>query len=57
MALASIRGVTLHYDIIGTSGPWVALAPGGRRGLEGVLSLAQRLGAAGYRVLVHDRAY
>ncbi len=55
MAHASIRGVTLHYDIIGNAGPWVAIAPGGRRGIEGVLSLAQRLGNAGYRVLVHDR--
>lgn len=55
MAHASVRGVTLHYDIIGGDGPWVALAPGGRRGLEGVTSLARRLGAAGYRVLVHDR--
>jgi len=55
MATASIRGVTLHYDIIGPTGPWIAIAPGGRRGIEGVASLAQRLGDAGYRVLVHDR--
>lgn len=55
MAQTSIRGVTLHYEIIGNSGPWVAIAPGGRRGIEGVSSLAQRLGRAGYRVLVHDR--
>ena len=38
-----------------SAGPWVAIAPGGRRGIEGVQSLAQRLGDAGYRVLVHDR--
>jgi len=55
MANASVRGVTLHYDIIGTSGPWVAIAPGGRRGIEGVQSIAQRIAAAGCRVLVHDR--
>jgi pimeloyl-ACP methyl ester carboxylesterase len=55
MAHASIRGVTLHYDIIGNSGPWVAIASGGRRGIEGVASIAQRIAAAGYRVLVHDR--
>ena len=55
MAHASIRGVTLHYDIIGNSGPWVAIAPGGRRGIEGVTSIAQRIAAAGYRVLIHDR--
>ena len=55
MANASVRGVTLHYEVIGHSGPWVAMAPGGRRGIEGVLSIAQRIAAAGYRVLVHDR--
>ena len=55
MPFAAVRGVTLHYEIVGAGGPWVALAPGGRRGIEGVQSLAQRLGDAGYRVLVHDR--
>ncbi len=55
MANASVRGVTLHYEVIGNSGPWVAIAPGGRRGIEGVQSIAQRIAAAGYRVLVHDR--
>jgi pimeloyl-ACP methyl ester carboxylesterase len=55
MAHASVRGVTLHYEVIGEHGPWVALAPGGRRGIEGVATLAQRLASAGYRVLVHDR--
>ena len=55
MAHASVRGVTLHYEVIGEHGPWVALAPGGRRGIEGVASIAQRIAAAGYRVLVHDR--
>ena len=55
MAHASVRGVTLHYEVIGNNGPWVAIAPGGRRGIEGVASIAQRIAAAGYRVLVHDR--
>jgi pimeloyl-ACP methyl ester carboxylesterase len=55
MAHASVRGVTLHYAVLGGAGPWVAIAPGGRRGIEGVQSLAQRLADAGYRVLVHDR--
>jgi pimeloyl-ACP methyl ester carboxylesterase len=53
--LATVRGVTLHYAIVGDAGPWIAIAPGGRRGIEGVLSLAQRLAGAGYRVLAHDR--
>ena len=55
MAHALVRGVTLHYEVIGNNGPWVAIAPGGRRGIEGVASIAQRIAAAGYRVLVHDR--
>jgi len=55
MPYANIRGVTLHYEVIGTRGPWVALSPGGRRAIEGVESLAKRIAAAGYRVLVHDR--
>lgn len=55
MPFASVRGVTLHYQVIGKSGPWVAIAPGGRRGMEGAQSLARRLAAAGYRALIHDR--
>lgn len=55
MAHASVRGVTLHYEVIGERGPWVAIAPGGRRGIEGVAPIATRIAAAGYRVLVHDR--
>jgi pimeloyl-ACP methyl ester carboxylesterase len=55
MPNASVRGVTLNYEVLGTRGPWVALSPGGRRAIEGVESLAKRLAAAGHRVLVHDR--
>lgn len=55
MPHARIHGVTLNYAIIGSTGPWIAIAPGGRRGIEGVQSLAQRLADAGYRVLSHDR--
>lgn len=55
MPLANIRGVSLNYEILGSQGPWIALSPGGRRPLEAVRSLAQRLAAAGYRVLIHDR--
>lgn len=55
MPLANVRGVALHYEILGGKGPWVALSPGGRRAMEGVESLARRIAASGYRVLVHDR--
>ena len=55
MPVANIRGVNLNYDVLGTHGPWMALSPGGRRALDMVKSLAQRMGNAGYRVLIHDR--
>jgi pimeloyl-ACP methyl ester carboxylesterase len=55
MLFATVRGAALHYEILGTNGPRVALSPGGRRPLEGVKPLAQRVAAAGYRVLIHDR--
>jgi pimeloyl-ACP methyl ester carboxylesterase len=47
--------VGINYETMGERGPWVALAPGGRRGMEGVEGLARRVAAAGYRVLLHDR--
>src|SRR6185503_2509061 len=55
MPRMSVRGVSIHYEIHGNEGPWVAISPGGQRGLEGVRSLAMRLAAAGYRLLIHDR--
>ena len=55
MPIANVRGAAIHYEVHGTKGPWVALSPGGRRAIEGVESLAKRIAAAGYRVLVHDR--
>jgi pimeloyl-ACP methyl ester carboxylesterase len=55
MPLAKVRGVTLHYEVLGQQGPWMALSPGGRRAIEGVESLGKRFAAAGYRVLLHDR--
>jgi pimeloyl-ACP methyl ester carboxylesterase len=55
MPVANIRGVNLNYEVRGTHGPWMALSPGGRRSLDMVKSLAQRMANAGYRVLIHDR--
>jgi len=55
MAWAKIRGVYIHYEVLGDKGPWVALSPGGRRSLESVEPLARYLAAEGHRVLVHDR--
>ena len=55
MPIASVRGVNINYQIVGDRGPWVALSPGGRRDLGGVLPLAELVAEAGYRVLIHDR--
>ena len=55
MPRATIRGANLVYQVLGESGPWVALNPGGRRGLDAVSSLGAKIAQAGYRVLVHDR--
>jgi pimeloyl-ACP methyl ester carboxylesterase len=55
MPIAHIRGVDINYEILGRSGPWVALQPGGRRALAGVRPLGLKLAEAGFRVLVYDR--
>jgi pimeloyl-ACP methyl ester carboxylesterase len=55
MATAQIRGVNIHYQIIGETGPWVALITGGRRGHQELLPIAKKLAAQNYRVLLHDR--
>jgi pimeloyl-ACP methyl ester carboxylesterase len=55
MPVTIVRGVEINYELLGERGPWVALQPGGRRGLVGVKSLAQKIAEAGNRVLVYDR--
>lgn len=55
MPIAKIRGVDINYEILGERGAWVALQPGGRRGLVGVKSLGEKIAEAGFRVLVYDR--
>jgi len=55
MPVASVRGVEINYELLGERGPWVALQPGGRRGLVGVESLAHKIAEAGNRVIIYDR--
>ena len=55
MPIATVRRVNLHYDIIGDSGPFVALQPGGRRAGNSLLSLATKIAEAGNRVVIYDR--
>ena len=55
MPVASVRGASINYEVLGDSGPWVSLTPGGRRDLGGVRYLAEKVAAQGFRVLLHDR--
>lgn len=55
MPVHTIRGVRIHYEVVGDAGPWVALVTGGRRGFAEFRSLAGKLAAKGFRVLLHDR--
>ncbi len=34
MAETRVRGVNIHYRVLGEDGPWVAISPGGRRGMD-----------------------
>jgi pimeloyl-ACP methyl ester carboxylesterase len=55
MPVTNIRGVDINYEILGDRGPFVALQPGGRRGLVAVKPIGAKLAEAGYRVIVYDR--
>ncbi len=55
MAIATIRGVEIDYRVICGTGPWLALTPGRRRGYGEFVSLADKIAAHGFRVLLHDR--
>jgi pimeloyl-ACP methyl ester carboxylesterase len=55
MPVKRIRGVDLVYQVVGDSGPWLTLTPGGRRGIMAEHALASLIAEAGYRVLLHDR--
>jgi pimeloyl-ACP methyl ester carboxylesterase len=50
-----VRGVHINYELIGQSGPVIALTPGSRRAYGELVDLAKRIAANGYRVLLHDR--
>ena len=55
MPVAVVRGVHINYEIVGTSGPFIALTPGSRRAYGELVNLAKAIAAHGYRVLLHDR--
>jgi pimeloyl-ACP methyl ester carboxylesterase len=55
MPEAVVRGIHIHYEVIGSSGPWIALTPGSRRSYGELVDLSKAIASAGYRVLLHDR--
>lgn len=55
MPVAVVRGVHINYEVIGNSGPWIAVTPGSRRPYGELVDISKGLAAAGYRVLLHDR--
>jgi pimeloyl-ACP methyl ester carboxylesterase len=57
MAIATVDGLHLGYELIGESGPPWVITPGGRfsKGEPGVRELAEAVAARGHRVLIWDR--
>jgi pimeloyl-ACP methyl ester carboxylesterase len=55
MPEALVRGVHINYEVIGNSGPFIALTPGSRRSYAELVNLSKSIAAKGYRVLLHDR--
>lgn len=55
MSSINVRGVKLVYEVLGASGPWAAITPGGRRGLAWDRPLGVLIAEAGFRVLMYDR--
>ena len=55
MTEAVVRDVAINYEVIGDSGPWIALTPGSRRAYAELVNLAKAIASSGYRVLLHDR--
>jgi pimeloyl-ACP methyl ester carboxylesterase len=55
MATANVGGLNIVYEILGSTGPVIALMPGARRGSDEMKPLAEKMAAKGVRVLLHDR--
>lgn len=55
MPTQNVRGIDIHYRIVGERGPWLVLITGGRRGFAEFVPLAGKIAAHGVRVLLHDR--
>ena len=55
MPISKIRGFNMNYEVVGDTGPYVALTTGGRRGYAEFIPFAHKLAAKGFRVVLHDR--
>jgi pimeloyl-ACP methyl ester carboxylesterase len=55
MATALVRNLKINYEVVGNTGPWIALTPGSRRSYHELLDFAKSIASSGYRVLLHDR--
>ena len=55
MPITQVRGIDIHYQILGDRGPFVVLQPGGRRAGSALRSLAEKIAEAGNRVVLYDR--
>jgi pimeloyl-ACP methyl ester carboxylesterase len=55
MPEALVRGIHINYEVIGSSGPWIALTPGRRKAYGELIDLSKDIASSGYRVLLHDR--
>lgn len=55
MTEAVVHNIRINYEVIGSSGPWIALTPGSRRAYGELVNLSREIAASGCRVLLHDR--
>lgn len=55
MAVINIRNFNMNYEVVGNTGPFVALTTGGRRGYTEFKALADKISSQGFRVVLHDR--
>lgn len=55
MPVATVRGVHINYEVVGSAGPFIALTPGSRRPYAELVNLSKEIASHGYRVLLHDR--
>ena len=43
MPIAKVRGINQQYEILGDTGPWIAISPGGRTPMEEIRDMAIQL--------------